>query len=219
MEWSNDAELFPIMRRELFSAVIADTLDAHGYLHQLMPPSIQPLGAGMRICGRAMTVLERDGADEQDPYGELFTGLDDLKPDEVYVASGWAGAYAVWGELMSTAARRRGAVGAILNGYTRDLAGILEMNFPVFAWGSYAADQKMRGRATAFRVPLVIGEVNVQPGDIVCADEDGVVVVPRAVETEILTDALTKAHAEKTLRTDLEAGMPAVVAFKKHGIF
>jgi regulator of RNase E activity RraA len=219
MEWSNDTELFAIMRRELFSAVIADTLDAHGHMHQLMPPSIRPLGPGMRICGRAMTVLERDGADAQDPYGELFTGLDDLKPDEVYVASGAAGAYAVWGELMSTAARLRGAVGAILNGYTRDLAGILEMNFPVFAWGSYAADQKMRGRVVAFRVPLIIGEVSVQPGDIVCADEDGVVVVPRAVETEILTDTLTKARAEKTLRKDLEAGMPAVVAFKKHGIF
>jgi regulator of RNase E activity RraA len=219
MEWSNDLELLAIMRRELFSAVIADTLDANGYLHQMLPPAIRPLRAGMRICGRAMTVLEGDSVDEQDPYGELFAGLDDLRPDEVYVASGAASAYAMWGELMSTAARQRGAVGAILNGYTRDTAGILGMNFPVFAWGSYAADQKMRGRAIAFRVPLIIGGVSVHPGDIVCADEDGVVVVPRAVETEILAAALNKARAEKTLKHDLEAGMPASEAFKKHGIF
>lgn len=219
MEWSNDVELFALMRRELFTAVVADTLDAQGYSHQMLPPSIRPLGSAMRICGRAMTVLETDSLDEQDPYGELFAGLDDLKPDEVYLASGSIGAYAMWGELMTTAARRRGAAGTILNGYTRDLAGILKMNFPIFAWGSYAADQKFRGRVIAYRVPIIIGEVNVNPGDILCGDMDGVVVVPRAIEAEVITSALGKARAEKTLRIDLEAGMSATEAFKKHGIF
>ncbi len=219
MEWSDDEELFALMRRELFSAVIADTLDAHGYWYQMLPPTIRPLGAGMRLCGRAMTVLASDSFDEQEPYGELFAALDDLRPNEVYVASGASSAYAIWGELMSTAARRRGAAGAVLNGYARDMAGILAMNFPVFAWGSYAADQKMRGSTLAFRVPIIIGGVTVRPGDVLCADEDGVVVVPRVVETEILTEALNKARAEKTLKRDLEAGMPAAEAFKKHGIF
>lgn len=219
MEWSDDWELFALMRRELFTSVIADTLDAHGYLHQMLPPNIRPLGPGMRICGRAMTVLEADSVDEHDPYGTLFTGLDDLKPDEVYLASGSVGAYAVWGELMTIAARRRAAAGAVLNGYTRDLAGILASNFPIFAWGSYAADQKMRGRALAYRVPIIIGNVNVSPGDILCGDEDGVVVVPRAAEGEILIDALGKARAEKSLKRDLEGGMSAAEAFKKHGIF
>lgn len=219
MEWSNDRELFALMRRELFVSVIADTLDAHGYPRQMLPPKIRPLGSGMRISGRAMTVLGADSVDEHDPYGVLFAGLDDLKPDEVYLSSGSVGAYAVWGELMTTAARRRGAAGAVLNGYTRDLAGILEMNFPIFAWGSYAADQKLRGRAIAYRVPIIIGQVTVNPGDIVCGDLDGVVVVPRAVEAEVITDALAKARAEKTIRSDLEAGMSATEAFKKHGIF
>lgn len=219
MEWSSDRELFALMRRELFVSVIADTLDAHGFTRQMLPPKIRPLGSDMRISGRAMTVLEVDSVDEQDPYGTLFAGLDDIKPDEIYTASGSVGAYAMWGELMTTAARRRGAVGAILNGYTRDLAGILEMNFPIFAWGSYAADQKLRGRALAYREPIIIGDVNVNSGDILCGDLDGVVVVPRAVEAEVITSALAKARAEKTLRSDLEAGMSATEAFKKHGIF
>ncbi len=219
MEWSDDAELFALMRRELFSAVIADTLDAHGYWNQMLPPTIRPLGVAMGLCGRAMTVLVSDSLDEQEPYGELFAALDDLKPGEVYVASGATGEYAIWGELMSTAARRRGAAGAVLNGYTRDIAGIVAMNFPLFAWGSYAADQKMRGRTLAFRVPIIIGRVTVRSGDVLCGDEDGVVVVPRAVEAEILTEALDKARAEKTLKRDLEAGMSAAEAFKKHGIF
>ena len=93
------------------------------------------------------------------------------------------------------------------------------LNFPVFGWGSYAADQKMRGRALAYRVPIIIGGVTVRPGDILCADEDGVVVVPQAIESAVISDALSKARAEKTLRLDLEAGMSAVDAFLKHGIF
>lgn len=219
IEWSNDAELLALMRRELFTSVIADTLDAHGYFHQMLPPNLRPLRPGMKTCGRAMTVLETDSVDAQAPYGVLFHALDDLKPNEIYVASGANSAYAMWGELMTTAAIRRGAVGAIINGYVRDVAGIVALNFPVFAWGSYAADQKMRGRALAYRVPLRIGHVMVQPGDILYADEDGVVVIPRAIEQVIITDALNKVRAEKTLRHDLEAGLSAVEAFNKYGIF
>lgn len=218
-EWKNDKELFEVARAELFTSVISDTLDAHGYEHQMLPPNLRPLRVGMRMCGRAMPVLEADSVNPQEPFGVLFQALDDLKPDEIYVASGASSAYAMWGELMTTAARQRGAVGAILNGYLRDAAGIVELNFPVFSIGSYAADQKMRGSALAYRVPIIIGGVTVQPGDILFADEDGIVVVPQAVEATVMRDALSKARAEKTLQTDLEAGMLAVEAFKKHGIF
>lgn len=218
-EWHDDNELLEILRAELFVSVIADTLDAHGYLHQMLPPNIRPLRVGMKACGRAMPVLETDSVDPREPFGVLFQALDDLKANEIYIASGASAAYAMWGELMTTAAIKRGAVGVIINGYLRDAEGIVELNFPAFAWGSYAADQKMRGRALAYRVPILIGGVTVSPGDLLFADEDGIVVVPSAIENEIIADALNKARAEKTLRRDLEAGMLAVDAFKKHGIF
>lgn len=218
-EWSNDNELFALLRAELFTSVIADTLDAQGHVHQMLPPNIRPLRLGMRTCGRALPVLETDSVDPDAPFGVLFHALDDLKPNEIYVASGASSAYSMWGELMTTAAIQRGAVGAIFNGYIRDAVGIAELNFPVFSWGSYAADQKMRGRALAFRVPIIVGGVTITPGDILFADEDGVVVVPQAVERPVIGAALNKARAEKTLRLDLEAGMLAVDAFKKHGIF
>ena len=218
-QWSNDDELFGLIRQELFTSVIADTLDAHGYFNQMLPPNIRPIRSGLRVIGRALPVMETDSTDERDPYGELFHALDDLKPNEIYLASGASSAYAMWGELMTTAAIQRGAVGAIFNGYIRDTTAILETGFPVFAWGSYAADQKLRGRCTAYRVPLTIGNVTVQPGDILCADDDGVVVVPQAIEQAVLTDALNKARAEKNLKRDLEAGMPATQAFRKYGIF
>jgi 4-hydroxy-4-methyl-2-oxoglutarate aldolase len=218
-EWTNDQEMFQILRTELFTSVISDTLDAHGYTHQMLPPNIRPLRLGMKTCGRALTVLETDSLDVQEPFGVMFQALDDLKPDEIYIASGASSAYAMWGELMSTAAIQRGAVGVILNGYLRDAEGIAALGFPAFAWGSYATDQKMRGRVVAYRVPIIIGGVPVHPGDILYADEDGVVVVPQNIERVVIADALTKVRAENSLRRDLEAGMLAVDAFKKYGIF
>lgn len=218
-EWANDQQLFQIMRAELFTSVLSDTLDAHGYLHQMLPPNIRPMRTGMRVMGRAMPVLESDSLDPDTPFGVLLHALDALNENEIYIAGGASAVYAMWGELMTTAALKRGAVGAILNGYLRDMASIQDLDFPVFGWGSYAADQKMRGRAIAYRVPIIIGGVTVHPGDILCADEDGVVVVPQSIENAIITDSLAKARAEKTLRLDLEAGMSAVQAFHKYGIF
>lgn len=218
-EHSTDPALFQTLRAELFTSVISDTLDAHGYPHQMLPPAIRPIRLGMKACGRALTVLETDSIDAADPYGVMFQALDDLKPDEIYISTGASTAYSMWGELMTTAAIKRGGVGVILNGYLRDAEGIAAMQFPAFAWGSYATDQKMRGRVVAYRVPIVIGGVAVYPGDILYADEDGVVVVPQAIEEEIIADSLNKARAEKSLRADLEAGMLAVDAFKKYGIF
>jgi regulator of RNase E activity RraA len=218
MEWQNDEELMALIRAELYTAVIGDILDEHGYPNQFLPPEIQPLAPQMLLVGRAMPVLEANVFDTKDPYGLMFAALDDLKPSEIYVASGASARYAMWGELMSTAARARGATGALINGYIRDTQGILEMQFPVFCLGRYAQDQKGRGRVIDYRVEVEIGGVRLRPGDIVIGDIDGVVVVPRAAEAEIFSAALEKARAEKIIKTELEQGMLATEAFKKYGI-
>ncbi len=218
MEWQTDKELMTLIRKELFTAVIGDILDAHGYRHQFLPPEIQALHPDMFVVGRAMPVLEADVFNGKDPYGLMFTALDDLKPGEVYVGTGGTATYAMWGELMSTAARARGANGAVLNGLVRDTKGILAMNYPVFCSGRYAQDQKGRGRIIDYRVGVEIGNVRIQPGDMVIGDIDGVVVVPRQVESKIFGEALEKARTEKTIKTDLEQGMLASEAFAKYGI-
>jgi regulator of RNase E activity RraA len=172
----------------------------------------------MFLVGRAMPVLEADVFDQKNPYGLMFTALDDLKVGEVYVGSGGTATYAMWGELMSTAARARGATGAVLNGPVRDTKGILAMNYPVFCSGRYAQDQKGRGRIIDYRVDIEIGNVWIRPGDLVIGDIDGVVVVPRQVESKIIVEALEKARTEQTIRIDLEQGMLASEAFAKYGI-
>ena len=226
--WSDDLELFRICRNELFTAVVGDIMDKLKLRHQFLPPQIQPLHANMVVVGRAMPVLEADVFDEahpgsanpllSKPFGLMLEALDDLKPNEIYICTGSSPTYALWGELMSTRAAKLGAVGAVVDGYSRDTAGILAMNFPTFSYGRYAQDQAPRGKVIDFRVPLEIGGVMVRNGDIVFGDIDGVCIVPREAEQEVFAKALEKARGEKLVKKAIEAGMSAREAFDKFGI-
>jgi regulator of RNase E activity RraA len=217
--WKNDEELFALARRELFTAVVGDVMDKRGLRHQFLPPRIQPLDPTMVTVGRALTVLEADFFEEgAKPFGLMFEALDDLKPGEVYICTGASPRYALWGELMSVRAMACGAAGAVLDGYSRDTRGILALNFPTFSHGRYAQDQGVRGKVVDFRVPIEMEGARVESGDIVFGDLDGVCVIPRAAEGDVLTAALEKARKEKTVRKALEEGLPARAAFDRFGI-
>lgn len=216
----HDDELFATLRERLFPAVVGDVLDTLGFRHQFLPPSIQPLADDMILAGRAMPVVEEDmGAEDGGaPFGLMFRALDDLRRHEVYLATGASPTYALWGELMTLRARQCGAAGAVLNGYARDTKGILEQGFPVFAMGRYAQDQAPRGRVTEFRVAVKIGAVEVRPGDILFGDLDGLLVIPREAEEEVIARALEKASQENLVRRAIENGMTAEQAFREFGV-
>jgi regulator of RNase E activity RraA len=227
--WENDEELFATARRELFTAVVGDIMDQMGYLRQFLPPAIQPLRDDMVVIGRAMTVLEADvvgspeyrgkaGGTMARSFGLMLEALDDLKTNEVYVCTGASPTYALWGELMSTRARMLGAAGAVVDGYSRDTEGILKMGFPTFSYGRYAQDQAPRGKVVDFRVTLEMGGVTIRDGDIIFGDIDGVCVVPRAIEEEVMRRALKKARGEKLVKKAIEGGMSAREAFDTYGI-
>ncbi len=206
------------MKEFLYTPVVGDILDAIGYAHQFLPPEIMPLKDDMKIAGRACTVLENDvyGAQEK-PFGLLTEALDQLKEDEVYVATG-AHHSALWGELLTAAARTRGAAGAVLDGYTRDTPQVLAQNFPVFARGRWAQDSSIRTYVFDFRCPIEIGQVVIHDQDIVFGDMDGVLIIPQEVADEVINQALEKAKGEKLVRKAIEGGMSATKAFEKFGI-
>jgi regulator of RNase E activity RraA len=226
--WKDDNELFTLMRQELFTAVVGDVLDALGLLRQFLPPHIQPLRDDMVVLGRAMPVLQADFFVQEDEAGQsplaskafglMLEALDDLKPNEVYVAAGGTPRYALWGGLMSTRAIHLGCAGVVLDGYSRDTHEILSLNFPTFSHGRYAQDQGKRGKAVDFRVSVEIGGVLVRPGDIIFGDVDGVLVIPRTVETEAITRSLDKVRKENLVRKALEQGMSTVEAFARFGV-
>jgi regulator of RNase E activity RraA len=219
MEWNNDDELFALMRQHLFSSILGDVLDLEGRHHQWLPAQCRPLAPEMVVIGRAMTVVEADTFHLSDkPFGKMLHALDSLQLHEIYVAAGCAPRYALWGELMSTAARKRGAAGAVLAGYARDVRGIREMGFPTFCYGSYGQDQRGRGKVIDYRVPLEIEGVRIDPGDILLGDVDGVVVLPREMETAVISRALEQARKEKTARTMLLNGARAQDVFTETGV-
>jgi regulator of RNase E activity RraA len=178
----------------------------------------------MVLIGRAMTVQHRDVSstpedDGQSAFGLMLEALDDLKPGEVYIATGSSPSYALIGEHMSTRAKRLGAVGAVIDGYSRDTRGILNMDFPVFSRGRYAQDQRPRGRVIDFRIPVTIGDVRITPGDIIFADLDGVLVVPQAVEEEVFRKSFERVRKEHGVHEALsEKGITATEAMERFGI-
>lgn len=226
--WKDDDELFGLMRTRLFPAVVGDILDTMGFLHQFLPPAIKPVAQSMVIVGRAMPVLESNCFSRsesegktplsQKPFGLLFEALDDLKPHEVYVATGCAPKFALWGGLMTTRALHLKAAGAVLDGYSRDTTEVLELGLPVFSFGGYSQDQGPRGKVVDYRVSVDIQGVRVRPGDIVFGDQDGVLVIPREAEMEAISLALEKAATESSVRLAIKNGMSTVEAFKTFGV-
>lgn len=218
-EWKSDTELFELIKTQLYTPVVGDILDKHGFTHQFLPQPIQPLLVEMKLAGRAMPALIIDvHGPQKKPFGKLTESLDQLQPGEIYLASGGDMRCAYWGEILTATARMRGAVGAVVNGFHRDTPKVLEQNWPVFSRGRYAQDSSVRSAVADYRCPIEIGQVKIEPGDLVFGDLDGVVIIPQRVEKVVILEALEKAAGENVVRNEIENNMSSTAAFQKYGI-
>jgi regulator of RNase E activity RraA len=204
----------------LYSAVLADVLDALGHRTSVLPATIRPLKQEWKLFGRAVTLdVLPVAADPEQPYATELECIDGLTPGDVLVTTthGDRGS-ALWGELLSTAARAHGAVGVVLEGLTRDAARILTMDFPVFAAGFSPLDSKGRLDGISHGRPIRIGDCVVAPGDWVFGDIDGVVVVPAALAEAAFPKALEKVSGENRVREELARGRSTREVFAEYGI-
>lgn len=206
--------------KHLYSSVLADILDEAGHRHQVIRPEVGPLYPGARVAGRAATMLAVEVSQlPEQPYRLLLELLDGLRPGEVVVGAVQANIRAaLWGELLSTHTRAKGGRGAVLDGLSRDSWGIVEMKFPVFATGLTPADSKGRLEVIAIRSTIPVGGVSVADGDLVVADDDGCVVVPAAIEDEIVAKAMAKVTGEDKMRDVLRKGANLKEVFEEYGI-
>lgn len=218
---TDEEALFEMFRTELYVAVVCDILDELGYRNQAMHQRLRPLLPDSRQCGfvgRARTFrwMDTDHVDE-DPYGVEIEAMDSLQPGDVVVHStDHGGTNAPWGELMSTVAKRNGAVGCVCDSQIRDCVRIMEMNFPVYYTGIRPLDSKGRAVMAAYDVPVRCGDVLVRPGDIIYADFDGVVVVPQHLVTDVIQKAKEKAGAENLSRKELLQGYSLREVYDKY---
>jgi 4-hydroxy-4-methyl-2-oxoglutarate aldolase len=209
-----------MIREALYTAVVCDALDSLGYRNQSPHAPLRPLTVSRLLVGRCRTTLwaDMEGEDPR-PYELELQAVDACRPDDVLIAAaGGSPRSGIWGELLTTAARNRGCVGAIVDGAVRDVAKVRALDFPVFARGTSPYDSRDRQRVVDLDVPVEIEGVRFRPGDLVLADEDGIVVVPQEVEAEALRRAWDKVHAENITRDAIRAGLPATEAYERYGV-
>ena len=218
VDFASEQEMFDLMRDKLTAALISDILDSLGAREQAMRADIRPIYQGAIVVGRAYTVISTDIFKViEDPYRGEIEAVDSLKPNDVMVVcTNRSTRTCFWGELLSTAARARGARGIVIDGYTRDVAQITTMKFPAFATGISMVDSAGRSMVIDHGCPVNCGDVLVNPGDIVFGDIDGVVIIPKELEKEVIPLALEKAGKENLVRNELFKGAMLRDAYAKY---
>ena len=201
----------------LYTEVISDVLDSIGIKNNLMDPCIKALYPEARVVGRAATMLIADIYHEptDEPYTGYIDFVDGLTAGEIIIIKGTDSA-AILGELLATAAKVRGSVGTIVDGYHRDTRMLLEMKWPSFSRGNWSLD--MTARCTVYRcnVPIICGGVYVKPGDVVFADSGGIVVIPPEKLDTVIEQAKYKVKKEDTVRQELARGDKLSDVWKRH---
>jgi 4-hydroxy-4-methyl-2-oxoglutarate aldolase len=211
------------IKEHIYVPAICDILDELGHRNQGMHQRLRPLLPDMRNCGfigRARTFAWKEVhyVGEDDPYSLEIEAMDSLNEGDVVVHStDINGTNAPWGELMSTVAKRKGVAGCICDSQVRDCIKIIDMNFPVYYAGIRPLDSKGRGLVIAYDVPVQCGEVLVYPGDLIFADFDGIVVIPKTIdEDEVLQRAKEKVVAENLSREELLDGKTLREVYDKY---
>jgi 4-hydroxy-4-methyl-2-oxoglutarate aldolase len=205
----------------IYTAVLADILDARGHCDQTLPPSIRPLAPGMRLAGRAFTVSGRPSSvsDYDAALRKVLGMLGEVPAGHVAVYSCAHDVSAHLGELSVTSLAARGVAGCVLDGGCRDVRFVLETGFPVFSRHVTPEDSTWRWELEATQASITVGRVEIEPGDWVVGDDDGVVVVPRELAEDVLAEAEGKAAAESEIRAAVREGMTPLEAYERYGTF
>ena len=204
----------------LYSAVVADVLDSMGYRNQVLGHSIRALTPGKFVCGRVFTAkATKVNSMPEEPYKLEMQAIDTMQAGDVFVVDAeYETSNGFWGELLSTACLAKGVRGVVMTGCCRDMWALDKMDFPVFGIGTNPADSMGRADVIHIKQAIEIDGVQINTGDYILGDADGVVVIPVAVADETLRLASEKVAGENTVREELRAGVPVAEVFKKHGI-
>ena len=196
----------------LDTATLSDALDKHGLNGQCY--KIKPRSTDTRMTGRAWTLLYGPAGS---PAGTVGDYIDDVAPGSVIVLdNGGRENATVWGDILTEVAHAKHIAGTVIDGINRDTALSLKLGYPIYARDSWMRTGKDRVQVEATNVNVNIGDARVQPGDIVRGDADGVVVIPKQHESQVLDTAEAIELAENAIRDAVRAGMRLDDARKQH---
>ncbi len=167
---------------KLDTTSLSDALDRLGIAGQCL--GIKPLDHRFRLTGRAFTILYGPAST---PPGTVGDYIDDLEPDTVVVLdNGGRENATVWGDILTTVAHKRGIAGTVIDGACRDVHLSLSLGYPIFSRSYSMRTGKDRVQVEATNCTVNMGDARVNPGDILRGDADGVIVIPKAHEEEVL---------------------------------
>ena len=195
-------------------ATLSDAMDRLGI--EGVCRGIKPRDHGFRMAGRAFTVSY--GPVDPIRPGNVGDYIDDLPPGAVVVLdnSGREDC-TVWGDILTQVAHAKGIAGTVIDGPCRDVHLCLKLGYPIYSRSYSMKTGKDRVQVNATEIPVEIGQARVRPGDILVGDSDGVVVIPREREDEVLALAETIQAAEDAIRAAVAAGMKLREARRQQG--
>lgn len=198
----------------MYTGLVQDACDQVLGLHvkTWMDARLRPLYDDAVVVGPAVTVQmvppSFASAKARNGLGLAFEAVDRAQAGDVIVVGGGLTDSGMWGEMMTITAKRKGLNGAVVDGGVRDVLAIREMRFPLFYQNSVVTSAQPRLETVAVNVPVDCGGLVVRPGDLIVADYDGVVVVPKDAIDRIYPLCLELAEKEKAQREALESGTP-----------
>lgn len=198
---------------KLDTATISDALDKHGLIGQCY--RVMPRSSSFRMTGRAWTLLYGPAGN---PPGTVGDYIDEIDPGTVIVLdNGGRTDATVWGDILTELASRKGIAGTVIDGINRDVSLCMELNYPVYSLGNWMRTGKDRVQVEATQIPVNIGNVRVCPGDLIRGDADGVVVIPKAFEEQVLASAEVIQAKEDEIRRSVREGLSLREARLQHG--
>ncbi len=181
--------------KKLSVALVSDALDRLGIHGQCL--GIQPIAPGSKTAGRAFTLKYIPCGMDKGTVGDY---IDDVPPNDVVVMDN-AGRVdcTVWGDILTSVANKRRLAGTVIHGACRDVARSVDLGYPIFSRGKFMRTGKDRVQLEGVNVPISLGDVQVRQGDIVLGSDDGVLVVPKEYETDVLSMAQSISEAEERI--------------------
>jgi CMP-N-acetylneuraminic acid synthetase/regulator of RNase E activity RraA len=219
-EREQSRKLLGNIKNHLSSCILSDLLDDLGYPAQVLK-GLTPNFEGTKLLGRAKTLKLRkleEGESFKGIYDALYS-YETIVPDDIILIENEVPEYAYFGELNANLAIRSGASGVIVNGMTRDNAEVMTTGLPVFSKGYSCQDVRKRATTESFNKTINLNGISVEPECLVFADSEGVIIIPKNIESEVIEEVYKRAANEKKILAEIASGVDVDTLTKNYGFF
>lgn len=215
-----DRKLLANIKVSLNSSMLSDILDDMEFPNQVIK-GLSPNIAGSKLLGRAKTLKLRKLSKDEDASGiyNALNSYDTIIPNDVILVENEISEYAYFGELNANLTIRSGGSGVIVDGMTRDEQAVRSIGLPVFSKGQSCQDVRNRATTESFNKTIHIGGVKIEPGSLVFADDEGIIIIPKTIENEVIDKVYEKLATEKNIISEIASGISIDDLTENYGFF